>query len=297
MSDFWSVYIAVITLVNIFACIWLIRWTTKPRPGEAAQGDVTGHVWDDDLKELNNPLPRWWLWLFYITIIFSLIYLALYPGLGKFAGKFGWTQESQYEAEVAAAEEKYGPIFSAFAAKSVEELIQEPAAMQAGQRLFLNYCATCHGSDAQGAFGFPNLADNDWLYGGSPETIKATIRDGRSGTMPAWGAALGDVGVAQVAEYVASLSGRNHDSAQAAEGAKHYAAMCVACHMPDGSGNQALGAPRLNDNIWLYGGSLGSIRKIVSEGKQGSMPPHADFLGDDKIHLLSAYVYSLSAQE
>jgi cytochrome c oxidase cbb3-type subunit 3 len=294
MSNFWSAWIIVLTLANIFACYWLIRWTSAKRPGEAVHGDTTGHTWDGDLQEYNNPLPRWWLWLFYITMVFGLIYLAVYPGLGNFAGFLGWTQYGQYEAEVAAAQKKYDPIFEQFAAQEIVALSKNPQATEVGQRLFLTYCSTCHGSDARGAAGFPNLTDGDWLYGGDPQVIQTSILNGRSGVMPAMGAALGEEGVEEVAAYVMSLSGRQVDSALVSAGKAKFETLCVACHMADGKGNPAVGAPRLSDDIWLYGASPAAIQKSIREGRNGVMPAHKDFLGEDKVHVLAAYVYGLS---
>ena len=294
MSTALSWYIIILTLANVIGCYVLIRLTTRPKAGEAAEGSVTGHTWDGDLQEYNNPLPMWWLWLFYITIVFGLIYFALYPGMGKFGGTLGWTQEEQYQSEIQQAEQTYGPIFAAYSKQSISDLSKDHKAMQAGQRLFLTYCAACHGSDAGGATGFPNLRDGDWLYGGSPEAIKTSIMNGRNGIMPPMGAALGNDGVEEVANYVLSLSGREADSALAQKGKARFETICAACHTPAGTGNQALGAPNLTDNTWLHGRSLGAIKKTIVEGRTGIMPSHKDFLGEDKVHLLAAYVYSLS---
>ncbi len=297
MSSFWSWYVTILTVGNILACYWLIRWAGKRRAGEAAEGDVTGHTWDDNLQEYNNPLPRWWLWLFYITIVFGLVYLALYPGLGNYPGLLGWSQTHQYEEELARAEAKFGPIFAAWAARPIPELARDAEAMRAGQRLFLNYCATCHGSAATGAVGFPDLTDDDWLWGGDPDTIKASILDGRRGQMPPMAAALGDeAAVEAVAHYVLSLSGAPHDAAKAAAGQAKFA-VCAACHGPDGKGNPALGAPDLTDGVWLHspGPSVEAVVAAIKNGRSGHMPAHRDFLGEDKVHLLAAYVYSLSA--
>ena len=296
MSNAWSWYITILTLANVLGCVWLIRWTSKPVAGEAKSGDVTGHTWDETLQEYNNPLPRWWLWLFYITIVFGLIYFVLYPALGNYKGMLGWSQEHRYEKEMAQAEAAYGPIFAAYARTEIPALTKNADAMRAGQRLFLNYCATCHGSDAGGARGFPSLRDGDWLYGGTPEQIKTSILDGRQGVMPPMGAALGDEGIEQVANYVLSLSGREVDSNLASAGKAKFETMCAACHMADGTGNQAIGAPNLTDNTWLYGRSLSSIKKTIRDGRNGVMPSHRAFLGEDKSHLLAAYVYSLSAK-
>jgi len=293
MSSFWHWYIVILTLLNIAGCYWLIRWASRKRTGEAAEGQVTGHSWDG-LQEYNNPLPRWWLYMFYITIVFGLIYIVLFPTLGNWHGVLGWSSTSQYQEEMQKADAKYGPIFAKFAQQDIAALAKDPHAVQVGQRLFLNYCSSCHGSDAGGAVGFPNLTDNDWLYGGTPEAIQTTILNGRHGSMPAWGAVLGDQGVDEAAAYVMSLSGRDVDSAQAAAGKQRFDMMCAACHGVDGKGNTTIGAPNLTDKTWLYGGSPGAIKASIRNGRNGVMPAHKDFLGEDKVHVLAAYVYSLS---
>ena len=294
MSDGWSIYIIVITVANILACLWLIRWTTKKRPGESVQGDVTGHTWDDNLQEYNNPLPRWWLWMFYITIVFSAIYLVFYPGLGLYKGTFGWSQVGQYEEEMDLADQNYAPIFAAYAKTPMADLIKDHEAMASGQRIFLNNCATCHGSDAGGAIGFPNLADNDWLYGGEPGAIKTSILSGRQGVMPAMGAGLPVEQLDQLVAYGMRLSGREVDTRLVDAGRTQYQAMCVGCHGADGKGNAQAGFPNLTDNIWLYGGTPGAIKQSIKQGRNGIMPAHRDILGEEKAHLLAAYVYSLS---
>ncbi len=294
MSNAWSIYVIVITLVNILGCFWLIRWTSKKRKDEASQGNVTGHTWDGNLQEYNNPLPRWWLWLFYLTIVFALIYMVLYPTAGNYAGIFGWTQTGQYKAEMDEADKSYGVIFKAYAAKSFTDLTNDAQAMDSGHRLFLNNCATCHGSDAGGLAGYPNLTDKAWLYGGAPETIKTSILDGRNGVMPPMGAGMNAQELESITAYVMSLSGREVDSAKVAQGKTQFDAMCVACHGTDGKGNQALGAPDLTDNIWLYGGTPAVIKESIQKGRNGKMPAHRDILSDEKAHLLAAYIYSLS---
>lgn len=294
ISGFWSPYIAIITLVSVLACgIFLKAMSTrKLAPGEKA--GTTGHTWDEDLAEYNNPMPAWWMWLFYITIVFALAYLAYYPGLGSFGGAGKWSSHGQYDKEEAEAEATYGPIFNKFLQEDVKTVAANPEAQQMGQRLFLTYCSQCHGSDAQGARGFPNLTDNDWLYGGDPDAIKATITNGRNGMMPPMAAAIGgEQGAKEVANYVLSLSGSKHDAQLAAAGKEKFV-VCAACHGPDGKGNQAIGAPNLTDKTWLYGGSEAAIIETITKGRQGQMPAQKDNLSPAKIHLLTAYVYSLS---
>jgi cytochrome c oxidase cbb3-type subunit 3 len=241
-------------------------------------------------------MPRWWLWLFYLTIIFTGVYLALYPGLGSFKGFLQWSEVGEYQKEMDRAEDTYGPLFAAYAKRDLADLAKDPAAREIGQRLFATYCSTCHGSDARGARGYPNLTDNDWLWGGEPDTIETTILNGRQGMMPPFGPILGEDGVEQVANYVMSLSGREVDAAKAAEGKTLFETQCVACHGGDGKGNQMLGAPNLTDETWLYGGSPKTIVKTITAGRQGVMPAHEAFLGKDKVHVLAAYVYSLSRE-
>lgn len=294
MSNFWSAWIIFLTAANIYGCWWLVRWTVKPRAEEAAEGDVTGHSWDG-LQEFNNPLPKWWLQMYYITIFFAVAYLALYPGLGSFPGLLGWTQHNQHAREVRAADEKYGPMFAQYADEGVESLSSNEDAVKLGRSLFSTYCTVCHGSDARGARGFPNLADADWLFGGAPDAIKASIGAGRTSIgMPAYSEQFSDQEIDEVTNYVLTLSGRDADAVLAAAGKPKFETLCAACHMPNGVGNPALGAPNLTDSIWLYGGSAGVIKTTISKGRKGVMPPHDEFLGSDKVHLLTTYVYSLS---
>jgi cytochrome c oxidase cbb3-type subunit 3 len=296
-SDFWHWYIAILTIISILACVWLLRWMST---GHSKSGTVedTGHVWDGDLTELNNPLPRWWLGLFYITIAFGGFYLLLYPGLGKFSGLLDWTSKGAYEQEVAAMDAQVGPLFARYQQTPILDLTKDETALKVGERLYANYCTTCHGSDARGARGYPNLRDGDWLWGGTPAEIKTTIMQGRQAAMPAWEAALGgERGVDEVAQYVLSLSGRATISELAAQGKIKYDMFCVACHAADGTGNTALGAPNLTDNIWLYGGSLTRISESIAVGRAGKMPAQGEFLGEAKVHLLATYIYSLSQQQ
>jgi cytochrome c oxidase cbb3-type subunit 3 len=303
-SDFWSVSIGFITVVSIIACAVLLKSLSTRRIAKTEQLDTTGHTWDEDLAEWNNPLPRWWIWLFYITIIFSLAYLVLYPGLGSYRGYFDWTSHGQYQEEQAVAAATYGPIFEKFASQDFEKVADDPQARQMGQRLFLTYCAQCHGSDAGGSRGFPSLRDNDWLYGGAPEAIKTSIRDGRNGVMPPLSAAIGgEEGARDVAHYVLSLSGRTYDPLRAHRGQAKFATTCVACHGAEAKGNQALGAPNLTDGVWLHGGSERAIVETIMNGRGmpaasgiSVMPAHKGLLDENRIHLLAAYVYGLSRE-
>lgn len=296
VSEYWSWFIAVPVILGIIAMFWLNIWLQeKPRPkGEEAKG--MGHIWDG-IEELNNPLPSWWLNMFYATLVFTIGYLVLYPGLGSFAGLLGWTQKGQYEQELQSADEHFGPIYAQYLGRDANTLMGDAEAMRTGRRLFLTYCAICHSSDASGSLGFPNLRDQDWLFGGSPEQIKASIANGRYGVMPAWQNSLGEEKVFNVSEYVLSLSGRDVNAGRASMGKTVFAQSCAGCHGADGKGNTALGAPNLTDGIWLYGGSQKAVIDSISNGRGGRMPAHQDFLGDAKVHLLTTYVYSLSADK
>jgi cytochrome c oxidase cbb3-type subunit 3 len=254
-------------------------------------------VWDGDLREYNNPLPRWWLGLFVLTVIFGLVYLALYPGLGTFKGAKNWSQVEQYEAQSRQAEAQLARTFAPYEKAQLGSLQRDPNALRVGKNLFLNNCAGCHGSDARGAPGFPNLADHDWLWGGTPDIVLTSIRDGRAGVMPAWKPALGSDGVENVLTYVMSLSGRKLPAGDAAAGKKTFEQICSACHGMDGKGNVALGAPNLTDSVWLNGGALATIRETISYGRQGQMPAHLERLGETRTKLLAAYVLSLGGAQ
>ncbi len=297
MSQGFGIFIAVVVLANIGGALWLIWWTARGS-GQISPQQTT-HIWDDDLTEYNNPLPRWWLWMFLLSIAFALGYLIVYPGLGRFPGLAHWTEISQYRAEDQAARRSLEQRFAAFNGKSLTELSKDPAAMATAKNLFALNCSTCHGSDARGAKGFPNLTDQDWLWGGGEQTIYQTIAQGRDGLMPAWGPILGHDGVEQAMAYVLSLSGRRPGEAPVpaqtlAAGKALFSSMCAACHGADGTGNQAVGAPNLTDKIWLYGGSVKDIRETITMGRTNHMPAHLERLGDTKVRLLAAYVLSIS---
>ncbi|MDX5444796.1 MAG: cytochrome-c oxidase, cbb3-type subunit III [Zoogloeaceae bacterium] len=292
VSGFWNLWVMVLVTLSLLFCLFvLVSNNKKPKPGPV---ELHGHVWDEDIAEYNNPLPRWWLYLFWITLIFSVVYLALYPGFGNRQGLLGWSSSGQYGTEVAAADERYGPIYAKYRDLDVPAVAADPEAQAMGGRLFQTYCAQCHGSDAGGSSGFPRLSDKVWLYGGEPETIKATITNGRLGVMPPLGAAIGPEGTRDVAHYVRSLNGLAHDSLRAQRGVDVFAANCAACHGADAKGNPAMGAPNLTDNTWLWGSSEAMIVQTINNGRQNRMPGFGDFLGEDKVHLLAAYVWGLS---
>ncbi|KVW97849.1 cytochrome-c oxidase, cbb3-type subunit III [Thiobacillus denitrificans] len=306
MSDFthgfWPIYISVLTLASIIGTWVFLRsqTTRKLAPGE--KPELMKHTWDGDLQDLNNPLPRWWLGLFYGTMVFAVVYLLLWPGLGSYPGLLKWTQIGEYEAEVRKAEAQFQPVYAGFMQQDVVTVAANPDARAIGRNLFLTYCSQCHGSDAAGARGFPNLTDGDWLYGGDPDTIRATITDGRSGMMPPMGEALGAQGTKEVANYVLSLAGRPHDAALADVGRPKFAENCAACHMPDGTGMQAMGSPNLTNNVWRYGGAEAAIIESITKGRNGVMPGIDQTLGttsnkEAKLHLLTAYVYGLSQKQ
>ncbi|HEX6397827.1 MAG TPA: cytochrome-c oxidase, cbb3-type subunit III [Steroidobacteraceae bacterium] len=292
-----SLFIIILTLANIAGCIWLLWWTRRS-PGEASTTEhTTGHVWDEDLTELNNPLPRWWLWLFVITVAFGVAYFVLYPGLGTWKGTLGWTSQAEHAADAKLNAARIEKTLAPYATRLLGELTTDSAALNIGRNLFLNNCATCHGSDGGGAPGFPNLTDKDWLWGGDPDTVLATVSNGRMGVMPAWGEALGSSGVENVLAYVMSLSGRKLEAGDTAAGKQKFAELCSACHGLDGRGNAVMGAPNLTDGTWLHGGSLGAVRETIEKGRTGTMPAHVARLGETRVKLLAAYVLSLGRME
>lgn len=318
MSSFWSAWITILTIACIVLCTVLLTWNLKNHVG-VEEGKTTGHEFDG-IEEINNPLPKWWTIMFYATIVWSVFYFAAYPGLGNFKGFLGWTSSNQgvkslaeskaaIEAQKAAgtpsqldreymkADETFAKEFAKYTSRPIEELAYDTQALKVGQRLFLQNCAQCHGSDARGQRGFPNLTDNDWLYGGTVDKIKETLLYGRKAAMPAWGEALGEQGIKEMTAYVLSLSGRKVNDKDAAAGKAKFG-MCAACHGADGKGSLAhnlpFGAPNLTDNTWLYGGSAGTIEQSLLKGRNGVMPAFKDTLGEDKIHVITAYVYRLS---
>lgn len=292
VSPFWATYVAAITVIGLIGCLWLLMVASKRKV--MAADNSTGHVWDVDLKELNNPLPRWWMGLFVITVVFAAIYLALYPGLGSFKGLFGWSAVGQHTAETEKSIAQMQPVYAKYAAMPIEEIAKDAQARGIGERIFVNNCAACHGSDAKGNKGFPNLTDGDWLYGGTPDKILETVTNGRQGMMPVMAAAVGTAeDVKNVANYVLSLSGSPHNSVAAQLGKEKFAA-CAACHGADGKGNQAIGAPNLTDKIWLHGWGEDAVMAMVNNGKTNVMPVFDKRLTNEQIKMVAAYVWGLS---
>jgi cytochrome c oxidase cbb3-type subunit III len=301
INDFWAWYVGAISLVSVLACgllLWVAGKATVDNHGNEADDHTTGHVWDQDLRELNNPLPRWWMWLFVITVVFSLVYLAIFPGLGRFPGLFNWSMQREHQEDVAKLRKRIAPIYETYAAQPLDSLAKNPNAMAIGERLFMNNCSQCHGSDGQGSTTYPNLTNINtaWLGEKDATHIIATVTNGRIGMMPPMGAAVGsDQDINALAHYVLSLSGSVHEQSKAAVGKEKFAT-CSACHGLDGKGNKALGAPNLTDKYWLHGSGEAAIVSMIKNGKSNVMPPQNRLLTPQQIHLVSAYVLSISAK-
>lgn len=292
-QDFWSLYIAGITLLGVLACLVLLIVTAK-KTSNSPSDNTTGHVWDEDLREMNNPLPLWWVGLFVMTVIFALVYLFLYPGLGHNAGAFQWSSRTQYTQELAKSHDQLKSLYARYDQQTIEQLAKDTQAMGTGENLFMNNCAQCHGSDARGFLGFPNLTDKDWLHGGTPDKINESITQGRIGNMPSMAAAVGTPqDIDNLAHYVLSLSGSPHDSVKSHLGKDKFT-VCAACHGADGKGNTALGAPNLTDTTWLHGWGTNAIKAMVNQGKINVMPAQKDRLTASQIHVLTAYVWGMS---
>ncbi len=292
MSDFWSWYVILLVVINLLGCAGLLYFTRNLDSETEQEDGTTGHEYDG-IREFNNPLPRWWLWMFYITIIYSIGYLVVYPGMGNYSGTFGWTSANQHQAEVDAHDQQFGPVFAKYAKMDIPQLAKDKQAVTMGQRIFANTCFACHGSDARGGPGYPNLTDNDWIYGSTPADIKNSISNGRNGIMPPQGPILGD-DINNVVAYVMSLSGQEASKGNAAQGKEKFDQICFACHTREGTGNPMLGGPDLTDSIWLHGGSEDMIEKTIREGRTSVMPAHKDILTPEQIHIVAGYVYSLS---
>ena len=299
MSDFfnsgWSYFIAIISIVGIVFCLWLLLSQRKNTVAYKADGTVadTGHEWDG-LRELNNPLPSWWMWMFLISIIFGVAYLYLYPGMGSYPGSLGFTSAKEHSESVVKANAELKPFYEKYGGMSMVDLAKDPQANQIGQRLYLNYCAQCHGADAGGGKGFPTLNDKDWLYGGDPDNIKTTITQGRQGNMPSFKSILSAGDINNVVNYVRSLSGLPSNAIKRSLGEVVFKNNCIGCHGPEGKGNTIIGAPNLTDKVWLYGGSEATITETLLNGRNGKMPAHNEILTPERIHLLTAYIWGLS---
>jgi cytochrome c oxidase cbb3-type subunit III len=291
----WAWYVAVLTIVSLLACLWLLK-SNSTRIERKDQPELHGHNQWDELQEYDNPLPKWWSNLFIITVVFALGYLALFPGLAILPGVLGWSSQERYKNEVANVNAEIDPIFNAYLKQDVATVAQDKGALQIGSRLFQTYCVQCHGTDMRGSRGFPNLVDADWQFAGTPDGIKQTIMEGRNGIMPPMGEQLSAEQVKNVTQYVLSLSNRSTSKEAATLGEATYKQICIACHGPDAKGNQALGAPNLTDNVWLYGGSAATIEEGIVKGRAGQMPAQKELLGEARVHLLAAYVYAQSRE-
>ena len=291
LSEFWHYYIAALTVIGIVFSLWLLKSQTTQKLAEGEQAEVMAPTWDGDLQELNNPLPRWWMWMFYALIVFGIVYLVLYPGFGKYAGTLGWSSYQEWKDDKDAVDAEFEKVMAPFKSQDLMAVAADPKAREMGQNLFMTYCSQCHGSGGQGGKGFPNLADNLWLFGGTPDDVKSSIANGRVGEMPG-GMAGDERGAREVANYVLSLGGKPHDAALAAAGKEKYAA-CAGCHGEDGKGMNAAGFPNLVDDAWQYGGSVEAITESIVKGRKGGMPAQLEALGEAKVHLLSAYVWGL----
>jgi len=299
MSTFWHWYIIVITVGSLLATVLFLIGTGRMKVNSRTEEDgseTTGHVWDEDLRELNNPLPRWWLGLFWLTVVFSVVYLVLYPGLGRYDGLLGWSQEKQYSEQMAAARAAFDERFGHFETMGLAELAADPQAVEMGRNLFAHNCSTCHGSDARGAPGYPNLMDDHWSWGSAPNQIETTVLDGRRAAMPPFGDVLGEQGVRRTAIYVQKLAGEPVDEAMAADGQRHYQQVCIACHGAEGKGNPALGAPDLTAGVYIYGGDLESLQATIRGGRNGVMPAQKDLIGETRARLAAAWVLSQGDQ-
>lgn len=302
MSDRVSLFIAVFTIVNILACLWLLWWTARTREQAHPQAqssdskgpERTGHVWDGDLEEYNNPLPRWWLGLFIATVLFGAGYLYFFPGLGSYDGAGKWSSVAEYEAKVAQHRALLEQQLASLHEAPLEQIAADPRAMSTAKNLFGANCSTCHGSDARGAKGFPNLTDNEWLWGAPHESVYESIANGRHAVMPALGAVLGPQGVNEVASYVVSLTGVKAPPEWVEAGKERFATVCAACHGADAKGNALLGAPNLTDDVWLFGGDFESVRNTIANGRESTMPAHAQLLGETQVKLLAAYILNIS---
>jgi len=297
MPAFWHWFVAAGTILFVIWCVWIIAWSAKQGPKDISDQELVGHKWDGDLEEWNNPAPKWWLYLYFITIGWAVLYLIAFPGLGSYKGMLGWSQEAQYEQEMQEAAARYEPIYANLAAMDFADLVEQPDALKLGRSLYASYCTTCHGSDARGAVGYPNLTDGDWLWGNSEQALVSTIMNGRMAAMPVLAPALGgEQGIRNMVSYVRSLSGLEEPDADAMSAQPMFLAICSGCHGANGTGNQAVGAPNLTDDTWLYGSSEDDVYTTITQGRNGMMPPHGELLGAERAKILAAYVYSLSQQ-
>ena len=297
MSTGWSLWVMFLIVLNMSITLFLFLWGPRAKI-PTLPDETTGHVWAHGvLREAVRKLPLWWLLFSGAMFVAGFTYLVLYPGFGNHKGLLGWTAHGELAKAEAVNNARLDQLVLRFREYPIEQLADDPAAQQMGERLFVDNCAACHGRGAYGnvKLGAPSLIDNDWLYGGTGKDILSSIHDGRSGLMPPWATALGQENVRNLANYVLSLSGSPHDATRAAAG-KPLFTTCAACHGEQGKGNPALGAPNLTDHIWLHGGKLADIERTIGGGRQGHMPAWSRRLTEDQMRVLAAYVYHLSHQ-
>ena len=291
LGDFWHYYIAALTILGILFSLWVLKSQTTKKLAEGETAELMAPTWDGDLQELNNPLPRWWMWMFYGLILFAIVYLVLYPGVGKYAGTLNWTSYQEWKDDKTAVDAEFEKVMAPFLSQDIMAVAADPKAKEMGQNLYMTYCSQCHGSSGQGGKGFPNLTDSQWLFGGTPDDVKSSIANGRIAEMPG-GLAGDEQGAKEVANYVLAMGGKPHDAALAAVGKEKYAA-CAGCHGEDGKGMNAASFPNIVDDAWQYGGTVEAITESIVKGRKGGMPAQLEALGEAKVHLLTAYVWGL----
>ncbi len=287
-SQFWAGWIVVITVTSFLALVWLI--VDIYRDGDLG-GEVKDELWDETLREGARPAPVWWFWFILALMAVSVVYVMLYPGLGAYRGALRWSLGGQITERFADYETQFGARRRRILELSFAELAHDEETMRSAWRVFNNHCTSCHGRDAGGqAQQFPDLSDASWQWGGSEVQLSETIRAGRQAAMPAWQASIGEQGVRRLADYVLALAAGDDGSAAQAEGAGLFQQFCTACHGADGSGNPVLGAPALNDAVWLYGGSRADVMRSIAMGRNGVMPTFGGRLDETQIRLVAAWL-------
>ncbi len=284
-SDFWSGWIVVLTIAGTIGLGWLIVGVYFSGDDH---GDEATPVWDETLTEGSNPAPMWWFWMIFVSLIFSVVYLMLYPGLGSYQGTLQWSQGGEYEEKADRFEAAFADERARLSAMSLQDLQQHPKAMASARRIFDQHCSACHGPDAAGqASMFPDLTDDVWQWGGDSVQIERSIRQGRQAVMVGWASILGDPGVEQMADYVRLLQS---DSVSGHPSHSSFTQYCAACHGANGAGMAVLGGPNLTDSVWLYGDDDQALLQTIAEGRSGTMPAFQERLDDTQVLLLVAWI-------